>query len=141
MSAIEYFRDLLTQFDGIQASDDITIDIAGMRPTQYALRTEPAQQVLRRYKGSAAVRMYAVALEGVCPTLSDAERMQNNARYEELARWLDMQTKSRKLPKMDGMRVLKVEATGGAYLARLDEDGDTGAYVMRIELTYYGDSL
>jgi hypothetical protein len=67
--------------------------------------------------------------------------MQNNARYEELARWLDAQTKSRKLPQMDGMRVLKVEATGGAYLARLDEDGDTGAYIMRIELTYYGDSF
>ena len=138
MSAIEYFRDLLTQFDGIQASDDITIDIAGMRPTQYALRTEPAQQVLRRYKGSAAVRMYAVALEGVCPTLSDAERMQNNARYEELARWLDMQTKSRKLPKMDGMRVLKVEAL--RLICATGRGRDTGA-ISCIELTYYGDSF
>jgi hypothetical protein len=137
MSNIEYVRDLLVTYPGI-TSDGVHIDFIGMTPTQYSIRAEPTGQIIKKYLNGDTMRRFSFALEGICDTISDADRAQNNALFERLALWLERKTRARQLPVMRcGAKAMSIEATGGVYMARQDEDGDAAVYMMQIELNYY----
>jgi hypothetical protein len=137
MSNIEYVRDLLVTYPGI-TSDGVHIDFIGMTPMQYSIRAEPTGQVIKKYLNGDTMRRFSFALEGICDTISDADRAQNNALFERLALWLERKTRARQLPDMgSGAKAMSIEATGGVYMARQDEDGDAAVYMMQIELNYY----
>jgi hypothetical protein len=138
MSNVEYVRDLLLQYPDIEASDDVHIDFVGMTPSQFGIRAEPTGQIIKKYLNGDTLRRFSFALEGLCDTISDEDRAKNNELYEELSLWLEEQTKKRQLPSMgSSARAMKIEATGGVYLASEAEDGDSAIYLMQIELNYY----
>ena len=133
-----YIKTTLTEYAGISDAGAVSVDFLGMMPTRFSVRGEPSGAVVRRYLNGDTIRRYTFALEGMCDTISDADRQKNNALFEGLSGWMDKITKTRQLPSMaNGARAMALESTGSVYLAREEESGDAAAYIMQAALTYY----
>lgn len=139
MSNAEYVRQVLLSCPYITAGPfDMAIDFLDQYPTRYSIDAEPAAQVVKRYLSGDTVRRFAFALSARYETITDADRAGNAKHYEDLALWLEQQTKRRQLPAMtDGATPQAMAATGGMYLDERAEDGSSAVYRMQITLTYY----
>lgn len=141
MSNAEYVRSILMNYPAIRDSQDaVHIDFLGMTPTQYSIRGMETQGVVKTYLNGDTLRRFGFMLESARSTLQDAQRASNQALYENLAQWLETQTRQRTLPAMDnGLRAMGIAATGTAYLVEAEDaqSQETGIYRMQMELTYY----
>ena len=138
-SLAEYVRGVLLTYPEISpASPEMCIDWLGSKPTRYSIDAEPTTQVVKRYNDGETLRRVSVSLLGRFDVFADDVRTANAQFYEGLSLWLEHQTRFRLLPPMwEGATPRKLLATGGAYLETMDESGDSAAYRMQIEFTYY----
>ena len=139
MSNSEYIRDFLFTCPVIQQSDaEMCVSFIGDTPLTYSIEGIPTKPVIKKYLNGDTVRQFTFGLVGRYEMYTDKIRVQNDQSYEELAMWLEQQTKQRMLPDMgNGATAQKIEAIGAQFVSERDQNNNSALYVMQCALTYY----
>ena len=103
----------------------------------FSIDTTPASQILQRYASGSSLRQYLFNLCSVQDYGPDIlQNLANSGLYEELAAWMDAQTKARRLPDLGPGRTLRlIEAQSTGYLFTVSPD--SGRYQIQCRLVYF----
>ena len=90
----------------------------------FSIDTTPASQILQRYASGSSLRQYLFNLCSVQDYGPDTlQNLANSGLYEELAAWMDAQTKARRLPDLGPGRTPRlIEAQSTGYLFTVSPD-------------------
>ena len=104
---------------------------------EYAISTEPADEIIRQYKDGGAYCRYLFIISSVNDYGPDVvQNMLNSGFGEELAQWLRVQTRLHNLPILPaGLLARSIKAKGSGYLYQ--PEATTGKYQIQCELEYY----
>lgn len=102
----------------------------------YSIDSTPATEVIRQYVGGSSLRQYLFVFRSVNDYGPDAlQNMANSGFFEQLAAWLEQQTRLRRFPALGPGRVAqKIEAQSTGYL--FTASPDTGKYQIQCRLVY-----
>lgn len=139
MSLANYISALLLTCPHITVDKlDMHIDNTEHKPVNYSIDNEPMNSTVKLYLNSDAIKQYTFSLTARKATFDDDDRAENAAVYENVSRWMDAMSRSRKLPAMEqGQQPMKLEALDSVYLLERADDNDTGLYAMQCRLTYF----
>ena len=103
----------------------------------FSIDTTPASQILRRYMSGSSLRQYLFVLRSVQDYgPDDLRNLANSALYEDLAAWMEAQTKARDFPDLGpGRDVQLIEAQSTGYLFTVSPDA--GRYQLPCRLVYF----
>lgn len=103
----------------------------------FSIDTTPASQILQRYASGSSLRQYLFNLRSVQDYGPDTlQNLANSGLYEELAAWMDAQTKARRLPNLGSGRTPQlIEAQSTGYLFTVSPDA--GRYQIQCRLVYF----
>lgn len=97
----------------------------------------PAESVIRQYKNGGGRDQYVF----VIGTVNDygqntLQNIENSGLYEELSKWLRVQSRQRKLPKLPaGLEALSIEAQSPGYL--FSAYADVAKYQIQCRIVFY----
>lgn len=115
----------------------LNVDYLPKKPIAYMLSPSPADSVVTRYHGGAALRQLVFVLASV--NLFGEEVLTNLANsgfYEALEAWMRTETRRRRLPKLpDGCTAMRLEALSTGYL--YDATATEAHYQIQCRLVYY----
>lgn len=139
MSLVEYIVKLMAACPHIAiASAEMHVDGVDENVPGYSIDNEPVNTILKRYLNGDMLRQFTFALTSRKSTFTDEEKAKNTALFENVTRWMEQQTRLRRLPSMDeGQRPMKLEALDSGYPLEMAEDNNSGLYAMQCRLTYY----
>lgn len=102
----------------------------------YSIDSTPATEVIRQYVGGSSLRQYLFVFRSVNDYGPDAlQNIANSGFFEQLAAWLEQQTRLRRFPALGPGRVAqKIEAQSTGYL--FTASPDTGKYQIQCRLVY-----
>jgi len=129
---IEYFGNCPLMADG-----RLNMDYLPEKGTEYALATQPTDEVVYSYVGGGARCRYPFIISSVFDYgPGEAQNVMNSGFFETLSDWLRKQSRVRNLPELPvGMTARSIRAIGPGYL--YEPDVDAGKYQIQCELEYY----
>ena len=115
----------------------VGVDWLPDRGVAFSIDTTPASQILQRYASGSSLRQYLFNLCSVQDYGPDTlQNLANSGLYEELAAWMDAQTKARRLPDLGPGRTPRlIEAQSTGYLFTVSSD--SGRYQIQCRLVYF----
>lgn len=135
MSMIEVVRDYLLTYAPM-GDALIHVDALGATPTEYAVIPMPGARVVEQYLDGGSLREFPFLIQSVFSTADEAARIENSSAYEDLADWLEAQTKAGSLPTLDtGKTAESIEAVTWGFVYEQGESA-TGIYQITCKLTY-----
>lgn len=139
MSNAEYILQLMAACPYIAVSPlELHLDQVDANGVSYSIEGAPNAPTLKRYLNGDTLRVFAFALIARRGFLTDDERKANSEAYDQMALWMDRQTKIGSLPAMGaGKRPIKLQATGSGYVLEQADDSNTALYAMQAQLIYY----
>ena len=113
------------------------VDWLPERGVAFSIDTTPASQVVQRYASGSSLRQYLFVLRSVQDYGADTlQNLENSALYEQLAAWMDAQTRARHFPDLGPNRAVQlIEAQSTGYL--FTATTDTGRYQIQCRLVYF----
>lgn len=125
-------------FDCVLLGDDpIGVDWLPEQGTAFSIDATPATQILRRYASGSTLRQYLFVVRSVHDYGPDAlANLSVNALYEQLAEWMERQTKLHRLPDLgEGRTAQLIEAQTGGYL--FSAEANTARWQIQCRLVYF----
>ncbi|NLL92511.1 MAG: hypothetical protein GX222_08920 [Ruminococcaceae bacterium] len=109
----------------------------GQAGVEFAIATEPTDETVYTYHDGGARCKYPFVISSVNDYgPDDAQNILNSGFFENLARWLRLQTRTRNFPILpEGMSPRSIRAIGPGYL--FQPDVNAGKYQIQCELEYY----
>ncbi len=103
----------------------------------FSIDATPTSQILQRYTSGSTVRQYEFVLRSVQDYGADTlQNLENSTLYEQLADWMDEQTKARNFPNLGAGRIVQsIEAQSAGYLFTVSPD--SGRYQIQCRLVYF----
>lgn len=103
----------------------------------FSIDTTPASQIIQRYYSGSTVRQYEFVLRSVQDYGADIlQNLANSTLYEQLAGWMEEQTRKRDFPDLgSGRTVQSIEAQSTGYL--MTAAPDVGRYQIQCRMIYY----
>lgn len=103
----------------------------------FSIDTTPASQIIQRYASGSSLRQYLFVLRSVQDYgADDLQNLENSELYEQLAAWMEAQTRARNFPDLGpGRRVQLIEAQSTGYLFTVTPDA--GRYQIQCRLVYF----
>ena len=103
----------------------------------FSIDTTPASQIIQRYYSGSSLRQYEFVLRSVADYGADIlQNLANSTLYEQLAGWMDEQTRKRNFPDLGpGRTVQSIEAQSTGYL--MTAAPDVGRYQIQCRMIYY----
>ena len=97
----------------------------------------PATQIIKQYLDGSSIRQYQFVFRTQAyHSLELSEGLANSGFFEDLAAWLEVQTKTGTLPDMEaGKELRKIEAQSTEFL--LSNTADSSRYQIQCRLEYY----
>lgn len=131
-SLYHYFNDCELLQDG-----KLNVNFLPPEDREYTIDVVPAAQVVKRYINGSCVKQYIFVIGSRAFYSPDVnEGLASCGFYEELAAWMEEQSKRGNLPVMeDGQLARKVEAKSTGYLYA--NEADTARYQIQCRLEYY----
>lgn len=104
---------------------------------EYSIDTTPATEVVKWYTDGSSVRQYLFVIRSVNEYGPDVlQNLANSGFYENLAAWMERQTKAGNLPQLPaGKTPQKIEAQSTGYL--FVSGPDVGKYQIQCRLQYF----
>jgi len=136
MSMVEHIRNFMMQCPFL-ASGPVGVDYLGSTPRQYSIDQTPGTAIIKRYSSGDSIRQALFTFSGREPYgESEEENIDNAAFYEQLAAWLEEQSRAGILPVLDaGKTAQSIEVLTGGYI--LDADTTTARYQIQCRLNFY----
>lgn len=102
----------------------------------FSIDAAPTSQIIQRYIGGGSIRQYLFVLRSVQYYGPDIlQNLANSALYEQLAAWMEEQTRAQNFPDLGGGRTVQaIEAQSPGYL--LTASSDAGQYQIQCRLVY-----
>lgn len=115
----------------------INVDFLPEKGVEYSIDTIPATEIVKYYIDGTSIRQYLFVIRSVEEYGPDVlQNLANSGFYEELAAWLEEQTRARNFPHLpSGKRPQKIEAQSTGYL--FTSGPDTGKYQIQCRLQYF----
>lgn len=115
----------------------LNVDYLPEHGVEYSIDTTPATEVVKWYVGGSSIRQYLFVIRSVEDYAPDVlQNLANSGFYENLAAWLEQQTRAGNLPVLpDGKEAQKIEAQSTGYL--FTTGPDVGKYQIQCRLQYY----
>ena len=115
----------------------LSVDYLPEQGVAYSIDATPAQEVIQQYVSGSSLRQYLFVFRSVNDYGSDTlQNIANSGFFEQLAAWLDVQTKARHFPDLGpGRTVRKIEAQSTGYLFTMAPDA--GKYQIQCRLVYF----
>ena len=115
----------------------INIDYLPEKNREYTIDTITCDPVIRKYIRGPALKQYLFAFGSREAYGSDAlQNLANSGFYEQFAKWLDTQTKTKNFPSMElNQKPTRIEAQSSGYL--FNSDTETARYQIQCWLVYY----
>lgn len=103
----------------------------------FSIDTTPASQIIQRYYSGSSLRQYQFVLRSISDYGPDtAQNIANSTLYEQLAGWMEEQTRKRNFPDLGpGRTVQRIEAQSTGYL--MTAAPDVGRYQIQCRMIYY----
>lgn len=121
----------------LMGNSKINVDFLPEKGVEYSIETTPATEIIRRYVGGASQRQYLFVIRSVNGYGPDVlQNIANSGFYENLADWLEQQTKVHNFPALPaGKKPQKIEAQSTGYL--FTTGPDSGRYQIQCRILYY----
>lgn len=115
----------------------INVDFLPEKGVEYSIDTAPATEIVKYYTDGTTIRQYLFDIRSVEEYGPDVlQNLANSGFYEELAAWLEEQTRARNFPHLpSGKQPQKIEALSTGYL--FTSGPDTGKYQIQCRLQYF----
>lgn len=136
MSIIESVTEFISTCPYLPEMAAIYTDYTDSEPDNYGIADYGEGGPLATYLDGSAVCQHNFALYFRAYTNSDRERIKATGFFEKFSDWLDEQTRSRNLPKLDGGKEAESMRAANAMLFLQDEDGAKGLYQAQFILVY-----
>ena len=132
----EYFKDCPLMV-GSRLNIDYLPEDTKKAGIEYAIATEPNDQLITRYRGGAERCRYSFVISSVNDYGQDVlNQIANTGYMEKLGEWMRKQNKLKKFPELPhGMTARSMEAKGVGYL--FEPNATSGKYQIMCELQYY----
>lgn len=137
MSLIESLKTYLLTFPNWASGAPFTVDsLAGSTPTQYGLVQLPVNPLVEQYIDGSSLRQFAFAIESAESTVDEQARIEASVFYENLAAWMEAQTRAGNLPILDTGKIAEsIEVLQSGFLFEFGESG-VGIYQIQCRMTY-----
>ena len=118
-------------------NDPIGVDWLPESGTAFSIDATPATQILQRYASGSTLRQYLFVVRSVHEYGPDAiANLSVNALYEQLADWMERQTKLRRFPDLGETREARlIEAQSSGYL--FSAEANTARWQIQCRLVYF----
>jgi len=135
MTLADYVRDFLFTYPPL-AGGRINVDYLGPKVRQYSIEPNPVNPFIKRYIGGGGKKQYSFNIMSRVPFGSnERQNIDNNGFFEDLAAWMEQQTRAGALPDMgDKREVLSIEAVTPGYL--YVPGADNAQYCIQCRLVY-----
>ncbi len=136
MTVIESVQKWLKTYSGLKGRLDV--DFLGEDAETYSVDTIPCEEVLKRYKDGGTMKQFQFAVSSRRFYEQNIKQNISNLQFfEDLTKWVEKQTRARKLPTMDdGRQPIKIVVTSTAYPFIVSEDGKA-RYQIQMRLEYF----
>ena len=122
----------------LMGNSAINVDYLPEGPTvEYSIDTTPATEIVKQYVDGTSIRQYLFVIRSVQGYGPDVlQNLSNSGFYENLAAWLEEQTKAGNFPDLpEGKDPQKIEAQSTGYL--FTAEPDSGKYQIQCRLQYF----
>lgn len=115
----------------------INVDFLPDNKREYSIDTTPATEVVKWYTDGSSIRQYLFVIRSVEDYGTDVlQNLANSGFYENLAAWMEQQTRAGKLPALpEGKQAQRIEAQSTGYLFL--SGPDVGKYQIQCKLQYF----
>lgn len=106
----------------------------------YTIETVPTEPIVSNYTDGSSVRQYLFVFASREFFSSDLiDNIENSGFYENLASWVEYQTKIANLPDLESnfLKSQKIEVVSNGYV--FEEDTSNARYQIQLRLVYYQD--
>lgn len=135
MSIIESIREYMKSCP-LLSDGRLNVDFLPSDETEYTIETVPCDPVIKYYIGGSTLRQYTFILSSREFFGTDiVQNIQNSAFYEDLAKWIEENSKNKNLPEMaENQQAQQIEVLTHGCL--LSEDAKTAVYQIQLRLIY-----
>lgn len=120
----------------IKPDTEINADNLPENAFEYCIETVPCDPVITSYVDGSAIKQYLFLFAGREVFGDNTDNLSNSAIYEEVADWIEEQTKAKILPALPkGMEAQKLDVLTNGYV--LDNDETKARYQIQCRLVYY----
>lgn len=139
MAIIESIRDFIAGCPLLKNGVLLNVDRLGATEIEYTVDGEITNPVLRQYTDGSSLRQFEFVFASRERYGADTlQNIANSGFYEDFADWIETQSNTGNLPKLDKYRVPQyIEVLSGGYV--FDSDDSTARYQIQLKFVYYQD--
>lgn len=143
MSIIKKIRQYFYEYPKIKDEDRIYTDYLPSGSNEYAIYTVPSENggIVRQYIGGNQLReqTFIFAVRFNYSTQANLRNIENSNFFKELQDWVELNTKNKIFPEVEGATDLKVISTGNLFA--VDENQQLAEYQMTMKLYYNKEAI
>ncbi|MDE5936305.1 MAG: chloramphenicol resistance protein [Ruminococcus sp.] len=139
MAIIESIRDFISGCPLLKNGVLLNVDRLGATEIEYTVDGEITRPILRQYTDGSSLRQFEFVFASREKYGADTlQNIANSGFYEDFADWIETQSNTGNLPKLDKYRVPQyIEVLSGGYV--FDSDDSTARYQIQLKFVYYQD--
>lgn len=139
MSIIESIREFISGCPLLKNGVLLNVDRLGDTEIEYTIDGEMTAPILRQYTDGSSLRQFNFIFASRESYGADTlQNIANSGFYEDFADWIETQSNSGNLPKLDKYRIPQyIEVQSGGYV--FDTDDSTARYQIQLKFVYYQD--
>lgn len=139
-AVVKYFEGcpVIVERDPVPANEEpeVNADNLPEEIQEYCIEAVPCKPVLRQYVDGSAVRQLEFIFASREAFGASLDNLGNSAFYEEVADWLETQSRAGNLPELPkGLEAQKLEVLTNGYV--FDADETKARYQIQCRLRYY----
>lgn len=114
----------------------LNVDYLPEKGVEYSIDTTPATEIVKQYTGGSSIRQYLFVFRSVNEYGNDElQNLANSGFYEQLADWLEQQSRAGNFPALpQGKTPIKIATQSTGYL--FTTGPDVGRYQIQCRLQY-----
>lgn len=136
MSIIESIKEYMSSCP-LLANGNINVDFLSSDGIEYTIETIPCEPIVKYYIDGSSLRQYEFILASRKFYGTDVvQNIQNSAFYENLAEWIENNSRNKILPVMENKKQFAEKIEILTHGSLISEDAKTAVYQIQLRLIY-----
>ena len=137
MSIIESIREYMSECPLLE-NGNINVDFLSSDNIEYTIETVPCEPVIKHYIDGSSIRQYEFIVASREFYGTDVvQNIQNSAFYENLAEWIENNSRNKILPVMENEKQSADKIEILTHGSLISEDSKTAVYQIQLRLIYF----
>ena len=137
MSIIESIREYMSECPLLE-NGNINVDFLSSDNIEYTIETVPCEPVIKHYIDGSSLRQYEFIVASREFYGTDVvQNIQNSAFYENLAEWIENNSRNKILPVMENEKQSADKIEILTHGSLISEDAKTAVYQIQLRLIYF----